>query len=447
MASAKGSGILKLEGSARNPTNNPVLNHVVIQNDASTVPNTMKLNGSNYPLWSSVLEMHIVGRSRKGFMIGSTNEPTEDSAEYETWETGNAIVKWWLINSIEPAVMGFFIHLRTAKEVWEKVAQTYYDGSDISQIYELKVKSFKLRQEGQSVEIQIDRVYVFLAGLDDIFDKVRSEILCTQPLPSVEEVFSVVQRETQRHATMMDGTAAPRPNNLSNQSLNSCPFTQENEDDLKCTFYGQTCHTKDMYFAKHGVPDWFPELKKKLRIKEAETTSNDLSQTLLTHPTHCDSEYIATVNGTHTPVVGVGTVYLTLLLFQGLGGENTVGNMSWLDLEGDVIVEQCAEPRTVGAECTMGTECTDYSVVGAVADVDDLRLSLTEPIRESWPATVEESPVVQQPLAEPNTPSLSSSKVSPNTSFLNMPKVSIVNDCVTNPSNNVSTYKLPLRQN
>lgn len=27
--------------------------------------------------------------------------------------------------------MGFFIHLRTAKEVWEEVARTHYDGSYI----------------------------------------------------------------------------------------------------------------------------------------------------------------------------------------------------------------------------------------------------------------------------------------------------------------------------
>ncbi|TQD70018.1 hypothetical protein C1H46_044449 [Malus baccata] len=151
MASERGSGVLKLEGS--NSTNNPVLNSVVIQSDASAVPNTVKLNGSNYPLWSKVLEMHIAGRGRKGFVTGSTKEPAEDSAEYMTWETGNAKVKGWLINSMEPAIMGFFIHLRTAKEVWEEVAQTYYDGSDISQIYELKVKSFKLRQEGRPVGV------------------------------------------------------------------------------------------------------------------------------------------------------------------------------------------------------------------------------------------------------------------------------------------------------
>ena len=79
-----------------------------------------------------MLEIHISGRGKKGFVTGSIKEPNEGSAEYETWETGNAIVKWWLINFMDPTIMGFFIHLRTTKEVWEEVARTYYDGSDIS---------------------------------------------------------------------------------------------------------------------------------------------------------------------------------------------------------------------------------------------------------------------------------------------------------------------------
>ncbi|KAM2026405.1 hypothetical protein ACFX1T_018826 [Malus domestica] len=133
---------LKLEGKSYGSVNNSILSPVVIQSDASNIPNIVKLNGSNYRVWSKVLEMHIARRGKKRFLIRSIKEPKEDSVEYEAWENGIAIVKGWLINSLDPTIMGFFIHLRTAKEVWEKVARTYYNGSDISQIYKLKVKSF-----------------------------------------------------------------------------------------------------------------------------------------------------------------------------------------------------------------------------------------------------------------------------------------------------------------
>ncbi|CAN6702447.1 unnamed protein product [Malus baccata var. baccata] len=209
MASDKGDLGLKLEGGSQGSPHGSV-------SDASTVPSTVKLNGSNYPIWSKVLEMHITGRGKKGFVIGSIKEPKEDSAEYEAWETGNAIVKKWLINSMDPTIMGFFIHLCTAGEVWEEVARTYYDGFDISQIYELKVKSFRFRQEGRPIGVYYADLKTFWQeldqrrpikmecdGLDDIFDKVHSDILRSRRLPSVEEVFSIVRREAQRHATMM----------------------------------------------------------------------------------------------------------------------------------------------------------------------------------------------------------------------------------------------------
>ncbi|XP_070678048.1 uncharacterized protein [Malus domestica] len=181
MASEGGNGVLKLEVS--NSINNPVLNPVVIQSDASAVPNTVKLNGSNYPLWSKVLEMHIAGRGRKGFVTGSTKEPAEDSAEYMTWETWNAIVKSFRLCQKGRPVGVYYADL---KSVWQELDQR----RPIKMKCAVDLKTFR-------EEIQIDRVYAFLAGLDDIFDKVRSDILGTQPLPSVEKVFSVVRREVQ----------------------------------------------------------------------------------------------------------------------------------------------------------------------------------------------------------------------------------------------------------
>ncbi|KAB2594606.1 hypothetical protein D8674_036786 [Pyrus ussuriensis x Pyrus communis] len=96
-------------------------------------------------------------------------------------------------------------------------------------------------------EVQLDRVYAFLAGLDDVFDKVCRRIplvaMVTRPLSSGR----------------LYGQSS---------STDSRLFTRENKDDFKCTFCGQTRHMKDTCFQKHGVPEWFLELKKKLCAKE-----------------------------------------------------------------------------------------------------------------------------------------------------------------------------------
>ncbi|KAM2988613.1 hypothetical protein FF2_002687 [Malus domestica] len=48
-----------------------------------------------------------------------------------------------------------------------------------------------------------DLIYDFLAGLGDVFDKVRSDILQIKPLPELAKCFNFVHREAQRQATML----------------------------------------------------------------------------------------------------------------------------------------------------------------------------------------------------------------------------------------------------
>ena len=55
-----------------------------------------------------------------------------------------------------------------------------------------------------TTEIQEERVDLFLAGLDDIYDSIRGEILRTDPLPCTENVFSTLRHEEQRRNTMLN---------------------------------------------------------------------------------------------------------------------------------------------------------------------------------------------------------------------------------------------------
>ncbi|CAN6679856.1 unnamed protein product [Malus baccata var. baccata] len=135
---AEDDSTMKLEGGSGKPLNNMVLSPIVIQNDAYAVPNTVKLNGSN-SLFGPRLR-------QEGRPVG--------------------------------------VYYADLKSVWQKLDQQ----RPIKMECAADLKTFR-------EEIQIDRVYVFLVGLDDLFDKVRSDILRTQPLPFVEEVFSVVRRE------------------------------------------------------------------------------------------------------------------------------------------------------------------------------------------------------------------------------------------------------------
>ena len=55
----------------------------------------------------------------------------------------------------------------------------------------------------QKKEIEEDRLYDFLVGLDPSLDQVQSQVLAQDPLPSVRNAFALVRREELRQATMM----------------------------------------------------------------------------------------------------------------------------------------------------------------------------------------------------------------------------------------------------
>ncbi|KAB2594608.1 S9-RNase [Pyrus ussuriensis x Pyrus communis] len=169
------------------------------------------------------------------------------------------------------------------------------DASNVpNNIYELKVKSFRLCQEGRPIG-------VYYADLKAVWQELDQR----RPIK-----MELVRREAQRHATMMGGSAAGNQGRIplvamvtrplssgrlygQSSSTDSRLFTRENKDDFKCTFCGQTRHMKDTCFQTHGVPEWFLELKKKFGRRPpmvATTTGNkdvvptqgDPSQALLT---------------------------------------------------------------------------------------------------------------------------------------------------------------------
>lgn len=243
---------------------------------------SVKLDGTNYRVLSQIMEMHIVGRRKKGYITGRKVAPAENDPSYDEWEAEDTLVKSWLINSMTEKLIAHFVQYGTAKEVWDAVRRSYLDVSDSSQIYELMKRSFQSRQGGRhladyynelnSIFLELDyrrpndmgcptdieklrkrtgddRVYVFLAGLDHNLDQVSARILATSPIPSLEEAYSQVRREAQRQTTM----------GLEDHHEDSAMAFQKNNtrQTLFCTHCNSTKHTVNVCWKKHGYPEWF----------------------------------------------------------------------------------------------------------------------------------------------------------------------------------------------
>ncbi|XP_058093082.1 uncharacterized protein LOC131239407 [Magnolia sinica] len=70
--------------SARTPT---------ITTETSAAPIGIKLDGSNYALWSQVVEMYISGKDKLGYINDDFPQPLPTDPSFRKWRTDNAIVK------------------------------------------------------------------------------------------------------------------------------------------------------------------------------------------------------------------------------------------------------------------------------------------------------------------------------------------------------------------
>ncbi|KAF2288083.1 hypothetical protein GH714_004320 [Hevea brasiliensis] len=166
--------------------------------------------------------MYISGKYKLGCINGDLPQPQPTDSTFRKWRTDDAIVKGWLINSMDPTLISNFIRFPTAKMVWDSIAATYFDGTDTSQVYDLRKWVTGMRKAGGSIEkfyndlqglwreidfcrpnpieyavdiqkynpiIQEDRVYTFLDGLDDRLDKVLSDVLQQKPFQLLNKLM------------------------------------------------------------------------------------------------------------------------------------------------------------------------------------------------------------------------------------------------------------------
>ena len=129
----------------------------------------------------------------------------------------------------------------------------------------------RTRQE----EIQKDRIYDFLAGLDEVFDSIRSDLLRKKSVPSIEECFNTVRREAQGQVTMLgtkntgEGSLmAMISKTITPSNLRTLRAIEEAEKDkLRCSHYNGSRHTRDTCFEIHGYPDWFLEKRNQSKAR------------------------------------------------------------------------------------------------------------------------------------------------------------------------------------
>ncbi|CAL8997527.1 unnamed protein product [Prunus brigantina] len=251
--------------SAAQPPTSSVPQIVTIQNDNSALPTGVILNETNYALWSQLMEIRIATRGKLGYLTGSIAMPAEFAPTFDAWTTENLRVKGWLIDSMSPELMGRFIRLRTAKEIWAAVKKELDHRDPPSMVCTADTNAYQKKLDRL-------RVHIFLFGLDPEFDQVRSEILRKEPKLDLDQSFAYVRRDAQQRANFtgaaasLDATVMVAQRSKGPPSSHGSSSTQGVKDKpvFKCTHCGGSKHTREHCYELVGFPSWWDHSKNKI---------------------------------------------------------------------------------------------------------------------------------------------------------------------------------------
>ena len=71
-------------------------------------------------------------KDKLGYINEDYPQPPETDPSFHKWRIENAMVKDWLINSMDHYLVVNFIRYPTTKQVWDSTTTTYFDGIDTS---------------------------------------------------------------------------------------------------------------------------------------------------------------------------------------------------------------------------------------------------------------------------------------------------------------------------
>lgn len=259
------------------------------------------LRDGNYSDWQNEMTNALFAKNKIGFVDGTTQMPSDDSPDLMNWKRCNALVRGWLVSAMEKEIKSSVKYANTARDIWidleerfgkENAPRAYELIRMITTIHQndMTVSAYYTKLRGVWDEIQSisptptcsckgckcgiateigkmrdkERLYDFLMGLNEEYGAVKTQILSTDPLPTLGSAYHLVSQDEQQRQI---GTARITSNETAafqafgrgnNKNFgNNQSSTKKRNEDRTCTHCQKTGHTVDGCFELVGYPEWW----------------------------------------------------------------------------------------------------------------------------------------------------------------------------------------------
>ncbi|KAG7574150.1 Integrase catalytic core [Arabidopsis suecica] len=247
-------------------------------------------DGTNYDDWQIAIKIALDAKNKLVFIDGSVPRPPESDRLFRIWSRCNSLVKSWLLNSVSKPIYKSILRFDDASEIWNDLL-TRYRITNLPRSYHLSQQIWSLQQgtmdlatyyttlrtlwnelDGsdcvtlckhcdccKAVDKKADhaRVIKFLAGLNESYSVIRTQIIMKKHVPSLAEVYNLLDQDhSQRSFTPVPTNAVAFHVSASDSIQPSVNATYNNAKPQKiiCTHCGYTGHTIDRCYKIHGYP-------------------------------------------------------------------------------------------------------------------------------------------------------------------------------------------------
>ncbi|GJT70104.1 retrovirus-related pol polyprotein from transposon TNT 1-94 [Tanacetum coccineum] len=162
----------------------------------------LQLKGVNYEEWAMAMQTALQAKKKIGFIDGTIKEPATGSADVEYWWMINSMIVSWIFNTIEPTLHSQISYFELAKDLWDDLKQRFSiklwdELANYERLLVCKRSDCKCNITKELVKRQEEeRVDQFVMGLEEeTYRMACSNVLATDPLPNVSQVYSIMIRE------------------------------------------------------------------------------------------------------------------------------------------------------------------------------------------------------------------------------------------------------------
>lgn len=129
--------------------------------------------GSNYPTWSTAIQISLGAKDKLGFIDGTIRKPSEDSIEYQKWRKVDFIVRSWILGSLSKDLAKTFVYCYDAKDIWEELKERFGEGNG-PQVYRIQSEIVSVQQGNNSLANYFNK----LKKLWDDVNRLRPLLYC-----------------------------------------------------------------------------------------------------------------------------------------------------------------------------------------------------------------------------------------------------------------------------